>query len=126
MENASAIAGALLMYAADNDDTMPPSFSTAQDLQYAATMYFSGPLDFESDNPIGGSVFLPNQYLTSAPLRQLFMAQRSVMTYDSKTWEAGNGHIVGYADGSSAFVPDFTEFNLPVAVLSEDPLESPQ
>ena len=124
MMDARAISQALLMYAADNDETLPPSFSSSFDLQVAAGMYASGRLNFESNNPLGGE-FIPNPYLTGAPLSRVFMSQRSVLLYDSMTWESGNGHIVGYADGSAAFVPDFSDFNLPVAILSEDPTESP-
>ncbi|MEX2242647.1 MAG: hypothetical protein WD716_02250 [Fimbriimonadaceae bacterium] len=120
LSNAKDISFAMLMYVADNDNTLPLAFATTEDLHAATGPYWSEPLDFTSKNPDGGE-FLPNSLLQGVDSMFVHDHTRAILVYESLQWKWKNGRVVAYLDGSATFVEDFDESAaLPVEMVPEE------
>jgi hypothetical protein len=109
LSQAKNIAMSMLMYASDNDETLPPCFASTQDLKDAAMLYGPmEPIDFQSKNPAGGE-FLPNPGAEALSLLRVLSPELAVLVYDSAPWERDGGRVVAYFDGHAKYVKSFDE-----------------
>jgi hypothetical protein len=120
LSNAKDISLAVLMYATDYDNVLPPAFATTEDLRSSVAAYSTMELDFTSKNPDGGE-FLPNSLLQGVDTMFVFDPTQAVLVYESLQWKWKNGRVVAYLDGSALFVEDFDESAaLPVEMVPEE------
>jgi guanylate kinase len=101
--NIRSLGAAVLLYATDNDNRLPPDMSSASAVRRAVARYVADEGAFTTLNPAGGE-FLGNRSLSGATLKLGDPGLRSVvMFYDSKAWPDGSRAVV-WLDGHAGMV----------------------
>lgn len=105
ISNAKQAALALIMYATDYDDRLPPDMHDARHIEYVVDPYLRNRSVWKSLNP-NGARFEPNEKLSLVDMKFLVDPAGTPMLVESKEWPDGR-RIIGYADGHCMGVTGF-------------------